>query len=168
MSFFSRKKHPSASQLNSSASSTTTIAVAQNAGAGGGQVQVVQTPTLAQLKAAQASEQMRDMGKENDACVMHIAFLFVLEEAEVDLDTIAVGQVSLGMGRYPNPSVLRAVIQVPIPLRMVNHLRDSLHLVCSNLRVPHLLPHPHNHDKFIRGPPAVSSSRHLLSSLKLA
>lgn len=74
MSFFSRKKHPSASQLGSSATSTTTITAATNAGGGGSvQVQVAQTPSqaLAQLKVAQSSDQMRDMGKENDACVMH-------------------------------------------------------------------------------------------------
>jgi hypothetical protein len=78
MSFFSRKKHPSASQLGSSATSTMTTTVAAP-NAGGAQVQVAQTPSqaLAQLKAAQASEQMRDMGKENDACVMHHIFLAV-------------------------------------------------------------------------------------------
>jgi hypothetical protein len=72
MSFF-KKKHPSASQLGTSATSTTTTVPAPSAsGPGGIQVQVAQTPSqaLAQLKAAQSSEQMRDMGKENDACVL--------------------------------------------------------------------------------------------------
>jgi hypothetical protein len=79
MSFF-KKKHPSASQLGSSATSTTTTTVpAPSAGGPGGiQVQVAQTPSqaLAQLKAAQSSEQMRDMGKENDACVLDLNLNF--------------------------------------------------------------------------------------------
>jgi hypothetical protein len=77
MSFF-RKKQPSASQLGSSTSTSTstTSTVALNAAVGGGsQVQIAQTPSqaLAQLKASQASERVRDMGKENDAGASQIS-----------------------------------------------------------------------------------------------
>jgi hypothetical protein len=172
MSFF-KKKHPSASQLGSSATSTTTTAAAASGvgGAGGIQVQVAQTPSqaLAQLKAAQSSEQMRDMGKENDACVIHLYLLSSLAGMDTDhrIDAIVAELVSPGADLYRNHNALKAGVLDLVLQRMLRQLRHNLHRH-NNLQVPHLPQHRRNHDNSTHGLHAVSFFHHLLSFQNLA